>query len=126
MKNQLAHYKKSILKTTTIMMLLQNKKIAIIGGGPVGLTTAILLQQKGVNVKVFERDLNAQTRISGGTLDIHNDTGQLAFKKAGLLEVFFKNARPTGERAVDILANTLDEVMPTEENKFDKPEIDRK
>ncbi|WP_395064997.1 FAD-dependent oxidoreductase [Flavobacterium sp.] len=105
--------------------LTENKKIAIIGGGPVGLTTAILLQQKGVNVKVYERDLNAETRISGGTLDIHNDTGQLAFVKAGLLELFFKNARPTGERAIDIQANVVEEVMPTEENKFERPEIDR-
>lgn len=28
-------------------MLLKNKKVAIIGAGPVGLTMAILLQQKG-------------------------------------------------------------------------------
>jgi 2-polyprenyl-6-methoxyphenol hydroxylase-like FAD-dependent oxidoreductase len=107
------------------MNLLQNKSVAIIGGGPVGLTTAILLQQKNVNVKVYERDLNAQTRITGGTLDIHNDTGQLAFKKAGLLELFFNNARPTGERTVDFQANIVEEVMPIEENKLDRPEIDR-
>ena len=105
--------------------MIQNKKVAIIGGGPVGLTTAILLQQKGVNVKVYERDLNAQSRISGGTLDIHKEMGQLAFEKAGLLDVFYKNARPTGERTVDIQANVIEETMPTEDNKFDKPEIDR-
>ncbi|WP_395066126.1 FAD-dependent oxidoreductase [Flavobacterium sp.] len=105
--------------------LLANKKVAIIGGGPVGLTTAILLQQKDVDVTVYERDLNAQTRISGGTLDIDKNTGQLALRKAGLLEVFYKYARPTGERNIDINANILEEEMPTAENKFDKPEIDR-
>lgn len=104
---------------------MQNKKIAIIGGGPVGLTTAILLQQKGVNVTVYERDVNAQARISGGTLDIHKETGQLAFEKAGLLDVLYENARPTGERTVDTQANIVEKVMPTEENKFERPEIDR-
>ena len=37
-------------------MLLQDKKIAIIGGGPGGLTLARLLQLKGANVKVYERE----------------------------------------------------------------------
>ena len=105
--------------------MIQNKKVAIIGGGPVGLTTAILLQQKGVNVTVYERDVNAQARISGGTLDIHKEMGQVAFEKAGLLNIFYKNARPTGERTVDAQANIVEEVMPTEENKFERPEIDR-
>lgn len=37
-------------------MLLQNKKVAIIGGGPGGLTLGRLLQQQGVAVHVYERD----------------------------------------------------------------------
>jgi 2-polyprenyl-6-methoxyphenol hydroxylase-like FAD-dependent oxidoreductase len=37
-------------------MLLNNKKVAIIGAGPVGLTMARLLQQKGIDVTVYERD----------------------------------------------------------------------
>lgn len=106
-------------------MLLRDKKVAIIGGGPVGLTTARLLQQKGVNVTVYEWDSNAQSRISGGTLDIHKGSGQLALEKAGLLELYYYYARPTGERSVDMQTNILEESMPTEENKFDRPEIDR-
>ena len=35
-------------------MLLQNKKIAIIGGGPGGLTLARLLQCKGADVKCMK------------------------------------------------------------------------
>jgi 2-polyprenyl-6-methoxyphenol hydroxylase-like FAD-dependent oxidoreductase len=107
------------------MNLLQNKKVAIIGAGPVGLTTAKLLQQKGVNVSVYEWDKNAQARISGGTLDIHKGSGQMALEKAGLLQEYFKYARPTGERSVDIDTNIREEMMPTEENKWDRPEIDR-
>lgn len=37
-------------------MLLKNKTVAVIGGGPVGLTFARLLQQAGAEVKVYERD----------------------------------------------------------------------
>lgn len=44
-------------------MLLENKKVAIIGGGPGGLTLARLLQLKGVDVKVYERDINEEARV---------------------------------------------------------------
>lgn len=44
-------------------MLLKGKKVAIIGAGPVGLTMAKLLQQRGIDVNVYERDRNALTRI---------------------------------------------------------------
>jgi 2-polyprenyl-6-methoxyphenol hydroxylase-like FAD-dependent oxidoreductase len=53
-------------------MLLQNKQIAIVGGGPGGLTLARLLQLKGVpnafGIKVYERDLNKNARVQGTTL----------------------------------------------------------
>ena len=78
-------------------MLLQHKKIAIIGAGPVGLTMAKLLQQKGIDVTVYERDKDAQTRISGGTLDLHKGSGQEAIKKAGLLKVIMQWRYPWEE-----------------------------
>ena len=43
-------------------MILKNKKIAIVGGGPGGLTLARLLEQKGLEVKVYERDLNLKRK----------------------------------------------------------------
>lgn len=78
------------------MTLLKNKKIAIIGGGPVGLTTARLLQQNDIDVTVYERDKNARARIFGGTLDLHQTSGQAAMKKAGLLDTYFAKANPMG------------------------------
>lgn len=107
------------------IMLLENKKVAIIGAGPVGLTLAKLLQQSGVTVKVYERDENENARIIGGTLDIHNDLGQRALEKAGLLGAFYNLARPTGERAADINGNIVMEEFPDTEHLYDRPEIDR-
>jgi len=106
-------------------MLLQNKKVAIIGAGPVGLTMAILLQQKGINVKVYERDINAQTRIWGGTLDLHKGSGQDAMQKAGLLERYFAKAIPMGRTVVDAKGNILNSRKVTAEEAHDNPEINR-
>jgi len=72
------------------MTLLKDKKIAIIGGGPVGLTMARLLQQTGLDTKVYERDKDQHARIFGGTLDLHQTSGQEALKKAGLLDSYFQ------------------------------------
>ncbi|GAA3733682.1 NAD(P)/FAD-dependent oxidoreductase [Flavobacterium ginsengisoli] len=105
--------------------IIENKKIAIIGGGPVGLTTARILQINGANVTVYERDLNSQARTSGGTLDIHSDSGQYAIQKAGLMDEFYKYARPTGEKMADIDGNITSDEMPDETNAFSRPEIDR-
>lgn len=72
-------------------MLLQNKKVAIVGGGPGGLTLAKLLQLKGVDVKVYERDLNKNARVQGSPLDLHDESGLAALRKAGLLDDFKNN-----------------------------------
>ena len=44
------------IDTDKQMNLLSDKNVAIIGGGPVGLTMAKLLQQNGIDVSVYERD----------------------------------------------------------------------
>ncbi|MFI2744066.1 FAD-dependent oxidoreductase [Zhouia sp. PK063] len=106
-------------------MLLENKKVAVIGGGPVGLTFARLLQQVNVNVKVYEWDKDEFARIKGGTLDIHNDYGQIALDKAGLLAEYHKRSRPTGERSANINAEILMDEFPDKEHLYDRPEIDR-
>lgn len=103
------------------IMLLTNKKIAIIGAGPVGLTMATLLQQRDANVTIYERDKNAQARIWGGTLDLHEATGQQALKKAGLLENYFAKAIPMGRTLADEKGNMLFAVPPQQ----DTPEINR-
>lgn len=106
-------------------MLLNHKKIAIIGAGPVGLTIAVLLQQKGVEVHVYERDQNAQTRVWGGTLDLHQESGQKAMKKAGLLDQYYAMALPMGIKIADEHCNILFTKEITPENQYDNPEINR-
>ncbi len=72
-------------------MKLNGKKIAIIGGGPAGLTLARLLQLKGADVAVYERDLDKNARVQGSPLDLHDKSGLAAIIKAGLLQEFKNN-----------------------------------
>ena len=56
-------------------MLIQGKQIAIVGGGPGGLVLARLLQLKGANVKIYERDFDKDSRVTGSPLDMHEGIG---------------------------------------------------
>ena len=102
-------------------MILKDKTVAIVGAGPVGLTMAILLQQRGANVTVYERDNNEHERIWGGTLDLHKGSGQEALKRAGLLNEYFRAAKPMGRTIVDLHAEILT-VIPVQ---YETPEINR-
>jgi 2-polyprenyl-6-methoxyphenol hydroxylase-like FAD-dependent oxidoreductase len=106
---------------TMEIMILENKKIAIIGGGPVGLMAATLLRQKGVDVTVYERDKDPQARIWGGTLDLHESSGQEAMKKAGLLESYYAMAIPMGRTITDLTGKVFFIKTP----EYDSPEINR-
>lgn len=50
-------------------MLLTIKNVAIVGGGPGGLTLARLLQLKGVRVRVYERDIKILLATAVDLLD---------------------------------------------------------
>jgi 2-polyprenyl-6-methoxyphenol hydroxylase-like FAD-dependent oxidoreductase len=113
-------------------MIIQHKKIAIIGGGPGGLTLARLLQRKGADVKVYERDANREVRIQGGALDLHAESGLAALAKAGLMNEFKTGYRPGAElvRVVDNQGKLYsDEHLKGNSGKFGdknyRPEIDR-
>jgi 2-polyprenyl-6-methoxyphenol hydroxylase-like FAD-dependent oxidoreductase len=101
-------------------------RIAIIGAGPGGLTCARILQQHGVTAAVYDRDAGPGARDQGGTLDLHADNGQVALREAGLLEEFFRLARPEGQemRQMDPAGTVLFHHVPEEGERF-KPEIDR-
>ena len=106
-------------------MLLKDKQVAVIGAGPVGLTMARLLQQKGVKVTVYERDKDPQARIWGGTLDLHRHSGQLALRQAGLLQEYYAGALPMGVILADEQGRVLSTKEVTPEQAHDNPEINR-
>jgi len=103
------------------IMILKTQRIAVIGAGPVGLTQARLLLQKGAAVTVYERDKDPQTRIWGGTLDLHEGSGQMVMKKTGLLERYYALAIPMGR----IVADTQTRIFFSTEPQYDNPEINR-
>lgn len=106
-------------------MLLKNKTVAIIGAGPVGLIMARLLQQRGVEVTIYERDKDNRSRIWGGTLDLHSGTGQEALKRAGLSEKYYTMAKPMGRIVADEQGNILFCKNSSPEERDDNPEINR-
>jgi 2-polyprenyl-6-methoxyphenol hydroxylase-like FAD-dependent oxidoreductase len=113
-------------------MLLQNKKVAIIGGGPGGLTLARLLQQQGVAVHVYERDASPRVRPQGSALDLHHDSGLKALAAAGLLAEFKRAYRP-GADAMVVVNGQLEVLLDQHTHKVTqdfgdegfRPEIDR-
>lgn len=101
-----------------------NKRIAIVGGGPGGLTLARLLQVQGIASTVFESDAHPIERPQGGTLDLHAEDGQMALRVAGLEAEFLSVARyqDQGSRLLDKHAQVhFEEHDPA----GDRPEVDR-
>ncbi|WP_228391320.1 FAD-dependent oxidoreductase [Komagataeibacter medellinensis] len=100
------------------------QRIAIIGGGPGGLMLARLLQRQGKCPVVLERDRHAEERPQGGSLDMHDETGQYAMEHAGLREAFMAVARP--EDQGDRLYNAAGVLLFDRNEPADnRPEIDR-
>lgn len=79
-------------------MVIDNQSIAIIGGGPGGLTLARLLQIHQADVKVYERDLNPYARVQGSPLDMHEGSGMDALRAADLLDEFKRITVPVQTR----------------------------
>ena len=113
-------------------MKLKNKQIAIVGGGPGGLTLARLLQLTGANVKVYERDFSKDARVQGSPLDMHEESGLAALRKANLLDAFKRNFRPGADKM--LIVNERAEIFfsdhetkPGEDfgSEDFRPEIDR-
>ncbi|MDV9169868.1 NAD(P)/FAD-dependent oxidoreductase [Streptomyces sp. W16] len=101
-------------------------RIAVVGGGPAGLTFARVLHRHGHPVTVLERDPGPDARPPGGTLDLHEKLGQLALDKAGLLAEFEALSRPEGQamRILDTDGTVLRDWRPRPDD-LANPEIDR-
>lgn len=113
-------------------MIIKDKKIAIVGGGPGGLTLARLLQLNGAQVKVYERDIDKNARQQGATLDLHDESGLKALRDAGLIDEFKKYYRPGADKLIvtdkDLITRYTDhDGKPEGEfgQEHFRPEIDR-
>ncbi|MFJ6700598.1 FAD-dependent oxidoreductase [Streptomyces sp. NPDC091272] len=101
-------------------------RIAVIGAGPGGLTCARILQRHHIAVTVYDHEAGPHVRNQGGTLDLHEDNGQIALREAGLLDEFSRLSRPEGQEMRQLATDgtTLFHHTPAEGELF-KPEIDR-
>ena len=101
------------------------KHIAIVGAGPGGLMLGLLLQRQGFSFTIYERGYQNMHSDRGGSLDIHDDSGQLPLKVAGIFENFRKHARYEGEDTR--IVNKDGEILYDEdaEGEGNRPEIDR-
>ena len=101
------------------------KHIAIVGGGPGGLMLGLLLQRQDFSFTIYERGYQNMHSDRGGSLDIHDDSGQLPLKEAGIFENFRKHARYEGEDTR--IVNKDGEILYDEdaEGEGNRPEIDR-
>src|SRR6202020_1507249 len=109
------------------MSAIEGKKIAIVGGGPGGLTLARLLQMRGADIAVYERDQSRSARVQGSALDLHENSGLAALEAAGLMDEFWANHRPDLDRLrlADAKGTILHDHSRRTSGTGARPEIER-
>lgn len=68
-------------------------RIAIVGGGPAGLTLGLLLHRRGISFTIFElrqKPTDEELARPSGMLDLHEESGLAAIRECGLYEHFLQ------------------------------------
>ena len=102
-------------------------RIAIIGGGPAGLTAGLLLHKHGIPFTIFElcqKPTNEELAKPSGMLDLHSESGLAAIKECDLFDQFLKL---TGEcTEADKVLDKHGNVLHTDRGELsERPEISR-
>ncbi len=119
---------KTYIKTKKKVNMLKsnkNNKVAIIGGGPSGLMLGLLLQKQGIPFTIFEKGERNINGNRGGSLNIHEESGQLPIKEADLIETFKSMARFEGEDTKILGPDGTLYFEDDAEGEGGRPEIDR-
>lgn len=101
-------------------------RIAIVGGGPAGLTMGVLLHKHRIPFTIFElrqKPSEEQLNQPSGMLDLHEESGLAAIRECGLYDGFVPL---TGECTEDfIVADRDGKVLFTHGDEGTRPEISR-
>ncbi|KAK5080976.1 hypothetical protein LTR05_008293 [Lithohypha guttulata] len=102
-------------------------RIAVIGGGPGGLTLALLLHKHNIPVTVFElrpRPTETEFTQPAGMLDLHEESGLAAIRACDLMEEFNSHTGVCSE--AQIIATKDGKVIYSEDGGPEsRPEISR-
>jgi 2-polyprenyl-6-methoxyphenol hydroxylase-like FAD-dependent oxidoreductase/NAD(P)H-dependent FMN reductase len=99
--------------------------IAVIGAGLSGLTLARVLHLHGIEAAVYEADASRDVRGQGGMLDIHEDSGQVALRAAGLHDRFRPLVQPGGEATRILDGDAVVRLEMPDDGDGGRPEIER-
>lgn len=99
--------------------------IAIIGAGLGGLTAARVLHVNGIESALFDQEMSAETRVQGGMLDIHEESGQKALHAADLYNDFRKLVHEGGEAMRLVGPDGTVHVSAEDDGSGGRPEVDR-
>ncbi|GAB3577490.1 FAD-dependent monooxygenase [Amycolatopsis endophytica] len=102
----------------------EHHSIAIIGAGLGGLALARVLRLGGIDAAVFDLDAGPDARDQGGMLDIHEETGQVALRAAGLYDEFAA-AVHVGGQATRVVRPDGTVALADDSDDGGRPEVNR-
>ena len=102
-------------------------RIAIVGGGPAGLTLGLLLDRHHIPFSLFEfrqKPTHEELEKPSGMLDLHEESGLAAIKESGLFDTFIQLTGECSE--ADIISDKHGNIVYADAGDLSsRPEISR-